>query len=473
MSDEPSRLRTVHARLMAHLETVQRWQRTAQAVPRVAVSAVRHGLMPAGLAAADTVRKEGLSQLHWKVVGDGLVRFLRGSGPVFTKFGQILATRTDLLPATVCARLESLYARQPPMSRRELNRTLRRAYGKDLPFAKLQRKPLAVGSVGQVHRARLRDGRRAIVKLLRPGVEDRIQRDLESARALLPLVIGLTGRSGSPARHLLGHTLDDLAAAYAREIDLRHEARSLQEFARRLESNRRVKVPECYAELSSQHALVMEELVGEPLSEYRRRAETDPEAASRVANLALTEILRQIFEHGHFHADPHGGNLLVLEDGRLGVVDLGLTGELRREDRRRIARAVRAFLARDAEALIQALLGFGETPPDFDPARFRSDVEAVVRAKGQRVVRRLAGRDADAASEASSALDEFVTKLFGVAHAHGVHVPVSTTLLVKTLVTIEGVARSLHPGLDLKTAALPVIVRSLAPRWVRWVLARD
>lgn len=465
MSDASSRLRDVRTRLAAHLETVQGWGRTAQAVPRVAVSAVRHGVMPAGLAAADTVRKEGLSELHWKLVGDGLVRFLRGSGPVFTKFGQILATRTDLLPATVCERLEALYSRQSPMPGRDLDCSLARAYGKDLPFAKFERKPLAVGSVGQVHRAQLPDGRRAIVKLLRPQVEAQIQRDLESARALLPLVVGL---SGSSRRPLLDQLLDDLAVAYAREIDLRHEARSLQAFCRRLEGDRRVKIPECYAQLSSRHVLVMEELVGEPLSDYRRRAEHEPEAAARVANLALTEILRQIFEHGHFHADPHGGNLLVLEDGRLGIVDLGLTGELGRKDRRRIGRAVRAFMTRDPDAVIQALLGFGSVPPDFDAERFRRDVEAVVRDKGQSVARRLAGRDAEAATQASSALDEFVTALFGVAHAHGVHVPSSSTLLVKTLVTIEGVARSLHPELDLKTAVLPVVLRSVAPRWMRW-----
>ncbi len=229
-----------------------------------------------------------------------------------------------------------------------------------------------------------------------------------------------------------------------------------------------MKVPECYLELSSQHVLVMEELVGEPLSSFRRRAEREPEAAARVANLALTEILRQIFEHGHFHADPHGGNLLVLEDGRLGVVDLGLTGELGPDDRRRIGRAVRAFLSRDADALIEALLGFGSVPPDFDAQRFRRDVEAVVRDKGQRVARRLGGRDDGDGSRASNALDEFVTELFGVAHAHGIHVPSSSTLLIKTLVTIEGVARSLHPSLDLKSVVAPVVLRSLAPRWMRW-----
>jgi ubiquinone biosynthesis protein len=434
----------------------------------MALGAVRHGLLPLGLATARTLKSEGTSELHWKVLGDALVRFLRHSGPVFTKFGQILATRPDLLPAPLCARLEALYARQVPMGRRQLRRSLREAHGEDSPFAEFCDAPLAVGSVGQVHRARLADGTRVIVKVLRPGVEQQIERDLEVARALLPLVLGAERGPDAGARRLLRRCLDDLGEAYAAEVDLRREAAALEEFARRFRSDRRVKVPECFRALSSQRVLVMEELVGEPLSAFRARAEQDPAAARRAAHLALTEILRQIFEDGRFHADPHAGNLLILEDGRLGVIDLGLTGELGPDDRRRISRAVRAFLARDAEALVGALLGFGRTPEGFDAVRFRADVAAVVRRRGAGIAAHLTGRRRDPAGE--SPLDDFVGELFGVAHAHGIRVPRSSTLLIKTLVTIEGVGRSLHPELDLAAVAAPVILRSLAPRWMRWAL---
>jgi ubiquinone biosynthesis protein len=438
----------------------------------MAVGAVRHGLMPAGLAAAHTLRQEGVSELHWKVLGDGLVRFLQHSGPVFTKFGQILATRTDLLPAAVCARLEALYSRQVPMKRRALRRSLREAHAGSSPFAEFSEEPLAVGSVGQVHRARLPDGTRVIVKVLRPGVERQIERDLDVARVLLPLALGIERRGQSASRQLLMKSLDDLAEGYAGEVDLRREAVSLAEFARRFERNPKVKVPTCFEELSSKHVLVMEELIGEPLSAYRARAQTDPEAARRVANLALTEVLRQVFEDGRFHADPHAGNLLILEDGRLGVIDLGLTGELTQQDRRRIARAVRAFLSRDPDALMRALLGFGTTPEGFDQGRFQKDVATVVRRRGKAVAGRLAGsRAAGSALPESNPLEEFVAELFAVAHVHGIHVPHSSTLLVKTLVTIEGVGRSLHPELNLTAVALPVILRSLTPRWMRWTLS--
>lgn len=436
----------------------------------MAFGALRHGLLPAAPQAARTLWREGRSELHWKVVGDGLVRFLRNAGPLFTKAGQILATRSDLLPAPVCARLESLYAEQPAMPRAELERVLERAFGARQPFRRFERRPIAVGSVGQVHRARLASGERAIVKLLRPGVHAQLSRDLELARALLDLWLE-TPWSPQPASHaLLARALDDLAHGCQREVDLAQEAATLQEFARRFEGSARVCVPRCFASLSSGDALVMEELRGVPLSSYRRRARRDPEAARRIAGLALEEILRQIFEDGRFHADPHAGNLLILADGRLGLVDLGLTGELGRDDRRHIARAVKAFVARDADGLIRALLGFGALPPDFDEAAFAGEVRALVRARAPALAARLRGRDA---GEDPASLEDFVTALFALADRHGIRVQASTTLLVKALVTIEGVARSLDPELDLAAAAAPVVLRSLAPRWLqRWMGAR-
>lgn len=426
---------------------------------------MRHGLLPVGFSAASTARREGLSDLHWKVAGDALVRFLRHSGPVFTKCGQILATRDDLLPTSVCARLEALYSEQAPMRARELERVLHAAYRGQLPFQRFSEKPLAVGSIGQVHRARL-GGRPVIIKIIRPGIEKQIARDLNVARVLLGLLLGLPGRRQRTVGPLLNRLLEDLGQGFGREVDLRHEARNLREFGRRFADHPRVKVPDVFEDLSCSQVLVMEELRGRPLSAWRRRADSHPEEARRVADLALTEILRQVFEDGHFHADPHAGNLLVLDDGRLGLIDLGLTGEFRPEDRRNIARAVRAFLARDPDRVIRALLAFGTPPPDFDPERFRRDVLAVVEQYRGRLSERILGTSEP--GRTSNPLEDFVGALFAVAFAHHVSVPPSVTLLIKTLVTVEGVARSLDPELNLTATALPVVLRSLTPRWLRW-----
>ena len=433
-------------------------------MPRLAVTAARRGVLPAGLSTLATLRREGLSELHWKVLGDGLVRFLSDSGPLLTKLGQILATRGDILPPVVCQRLEALYSGQRPMARAQLRRALARAHPAGDPFERFESEPLAVGSIGQVHRARLKDGKRVVVKIVRPGIDAALRRDLNTAGVLMDLFFASVGRGRQNAKDSARRMLEDLAQGLEKETDLESEADAYEEFGERYAHHPKVRVPICYREWSSGDLLVLEELSGEPLSAIRARARSDPEAARRAADLALREILRQVFCDGRFHADPHGGNLLLLEDGRLGLIDLGLTGELRPGDRKLIARAVKALLARDRDALLRTLLDFGTTPADFEIAAFRADIEGVLGAHQNRVAPRAAGDGGDP----SPGLEGLVDDLFGVTGRHGVHLPTSTTLLIKTLVTIEGVARSLDPEINVAGKALPILIQSLAPRWTRW-----
>jgi ubiquinone biosynthesis protein len=432
--------------------TAERWQDAASLAPRLVVHGLRRALLGAGPSALGTLRREGLSELHWKVLGDALVRFLRSSGPVLTKLGQILATRADLLPRSVCSRLEALYDAHPPMSRRQLRRTLKRAYPEGAPFAAFDPAPVAVGSVGQVHRASLEDGSRVVVKLIRPGTEAAVRQEMNGLRVFAQLFFALFQGADGAAQRLVSRGLEDLARALEVESNLELEADAVDEFRRRFGRNKRVYVPICYREWSSRDVLVLEELSGRPLSRIR---DSDP-AARRTASLALRQILAQIFDEGRFHADPHAGNLFLLEDGRLGLVDLGLTGELRLEDRKRITRAARAFLAGDAETAIRTLLEFGSVSPDFDLAAFKRDVTEVLRRRGPNPERQ-PGR-----------LEELVNDLLLVAARHEIYLPPATTLLIKAVVTIEGVARSLDPEIDVVVTAIPIILQSLTPRFLRW-----
>ena len=446
---------------------MRKWGDAAGIAPVLVANAMGRGVLPMGLSSLATLRREGLSDLHWKVVGDALVRFFRSSGPVLTKLGQVLATRDDLLPRATCERLEELYAGQPAMRRAQLERSLERAYGSRSPFAQLDEEPLAVGSIGQVHRARLRDGSRVVVKLVRPGIGRAIERDLNAAGVFAGLLFRFLSGDRSASRRLVARALDELGAELAREADLENEADAYEEFGRRFASNPRVCVPRCYREWSTRDVLVLEELRGEPLSALRRRGVEQPAEARRAAQLALREILSQVFDEGCFHADPHGGNLLILEDGRLGLIDLGLTGELGPRDRKNIARAVKAFLARDPDAAIRILLEFGTVSPDFDLPAFKRDVREVFRKKGRGAAAQAVGRGSEGTGEAT-ALEGLVNDLLSVARSHDIHVPPSTTLLIKTLVTIEGVARSLDPEINVVVTALPIVLRSLTPRWLRW-----
>lgn len=442
---------------------VRGYGETGHAVSRLALVTLRRGVLPAGVLGLRILFREGQRDLHWKVLGDALVRVLERAGPLTTKLGQVLATRSDVLPAAVCSRLEVLLDRQRPMADDDLRRALAVAYPDGAPFADLDPRPLGVGSVGQVHRAKLPDGRKVVVKVLRPGVGEAIERDLRSARALLPLVARLPRGDRELARRLLSRALDDLATGLRRETDLLAEADSLREFRRRLQRNPRVVVPECHRDLCRPGVLVMEALEGESLSAFRARAAKDPVAARTIAKLAFQEILQQVFEDGRFHADPHSGNLLVLPDGRLGIIDLGLTAEFGAAERKSITEAIRAFLARDPQRVIRSLLALGTAPEGFELDAFEREVLDVVRKGGEPPAGGLPGADS---GEEPTRLERLVNELLSVARRHELEIPPSTTLLIKSLVTIEGVARSLDPDLDLGRAALPVILNALKPRWV-------
>jgi ubiquinone biosynthesis protein len=443
-------------------ETTWRWSQTGRAVSKIAGAVVWRGAVPAGVNGLRVLRREGRSELHWKVLGDALARSLQGGGPLLSKLGQVLAGRTDVFPETLCRRLEVLCSGQEAMSAEELERALAEAFPEGSPFEELSPEPIGVGSVGQAHRARLAEGgQQVVVKLLRPGVEEQLRRDLTAARTLLPLLTRLKRRDRERARRALERALEELSRGLLAEVDLSAEAEALTAFHERLGRRSRVYVPKCYRELSSKRVLVMEALEGEPLSVCRERLADDPRAAKRLASEALREVLRQVFEDGHFHADPHAGNLLVLEDGRLGLVDLGLTGEFGPEARRAVSVALRAFLARDPRKVIQALLTLGTAPDDLDLEGFEADVLTCVRGNAPE-------KAADGAQDEGEAPgpEKLVNELLAIARRHEIEIPGSTTLLIKSLVTIEGVARSLDPELDLARTALPVILKSMRPRWL-------
>lgn len=412
-----------------------------------------------------TALQEGNEALAGKVIGDSLADLLQNSGPVFTKIGQILSVRNDLVPLSISSRLEKLYSQQPSMPQREVRRILRKAYGRSYPFKKFDFEALAVGSVGEVYRAFLKDGTPVVVKLIRPGMEKAIRKDIHFLQCLLEVFFLFTFGKRKSLHFMLEKTLTDLKTEFLKEIDLSLEKKALLRFAKRMKKNKAIQVPKVYEMYCKKNVLVMEFLEGTPLHEYQKRHPRKSKELKAIASEVLKEILTQVFDDGHFHADPHPGNLLVLEGGRIGLIDLGLTGEFGRQERKKLASAVRAFLSRDKEGVIRSLLQFGELPPKFNFEKFEKDIVDVVKKYQGKTVKRLKGAETDP----SEGLEEFVQKLFEVAHRHRVFVPSSSTLLIKTLVTIEGVARRLDPEMNLALTALPIVIRSLTPKWMRFL----
>jgi ubiquinone biosynthesis protein len=440
---------------------LRNWGAAFIGIPRLTWTALRFGVLPSPQRYLNVAREEGLSwNLPLKVFGDSTVKVFQESGPLFIKFGQILSTRDDLLPQVLCERLETLTRKQKAMPLAEREKVLAAAFQDGSPFVSIEHIPLGVGSIGEVYRAKLRNGEAVVVKILRPGIAAQIERDFQTLRTLVKTLFAMPRLKIKSYEFLIEQAITDLYEGIKTEANLLNEAQALMEFEKRFRESPHIKIPKCYWELSSPNVLVMEELKGKALADFREDEGQDY-YSKRMANLALREILRQIFEDGRFHADPHGGNLLVLEDGRLGLIDLGLTGTFQDKDRKQIARALRAIAFKDADALVQAMLSFGIRPLDFNEAAFKEDILSLVRSYRESALK--------SGGEAQERLDLFVGQVFAKVREHRIHIPTSTTLLIKTLVTIEGLSKSLDPEIDIVKTALPIVLAAVAPRWLRWL----
>jgi ubiquinone biosynthesis protein len=419
------------------------------------------GVLPAGY--AQIGKKRTLSKLPHGIVGEVLTNALQSSGPVFIKLGQIMATRRDIFSEEICEELERLYSKQDRLPKKFIDKILKKKFGRRPPFKNISKEALSVGSIGAVFTAETKDGEAVVLKILRPNVEKDVARDMDVLRLMLRIGLMVNPR-WRPMKSILRRSLDGLGRAFESELDLKLESAALAEFRSKMSKNSAVYFPKPYLEYSDEHILVMEKIDGIPLNEWRRSTSTTEEKR-KMAESALQEVLRQVFYDGRYHGDPHAGNILVTAEGKLAFIDFGLVGEFSEADRGRIVKAMKAFISRDADKVVSALLEFGEVPTDFDIQKFKADVATVVVSHKDRVAAQLLGKG----ENEGEALEKLVSELFATSDRHGIYVPSEVSVLIKALVTIEGVARSLDPDLNVVRVATPVLLSALTPRWIRGI----
>jgi ubiquinone biosynthesis protein len=295
-------------------------------------------------------------------------------GIVFVKVGQVLALRRDLLPSAYVEALESLHDRLPQVPWEDIRAEVERELGRpiDEAFAELDPKPMAAASVAQVHAGRTRDGRHVAVKVRRPGIEEQVVED----SAALALLATLAERMSSVARGFdaAGFVLE-FRRSMERELDFRHEASNIRRFRESLSDLDGLWIPDVIPELSTAAVLTMEHSPGQRIDHYVRER---PEEAARLAPLVAALVLRQIFENGLFHADPHPGNLFVLPDGRLCLHDFGMVGELSEPMREALGDLLAAEVRGDARAAVAAYLRLGLPGSDVDARALEADFQQVL-----------------------------------------------------------------------------------------------
>jgi ubiquinone biosynthesis protein len=353
-------------------------------------------------------------------------------GLTFLKFGQVLAMRRDLLPDAYIDELELLHDQLPALGIDAVRATIEAELGAPLTelFAAFSETPLAAATIAQVHEATLQDGRHVAVKVQRPDLEAMIATDVSALTYLVAL-----GESLSPRLRALDLPVlvQEFANSLSRETDFSHEARSIVLFRSALADLPDLWIPAVVAECSSGNVLTMEFSSGERVDLYARQ---HPEEMPRLINTLVRLTLQTIFEEGLFHADPHPGNVLVLPDGRLSLLDFGMTGELDEPLRESLTRLLEAVVKSDARGATEAYLEMAPQGSEkVNRAALLLDIKAVL-------------YEIHRSDLAEVSIGDAFDSLLRAGSRHGVHNPGEFFLLTRTFVILESMIRELDPDHD-------------------------
>jgi ubiquinone biosynthesis protein len=375
--------------------------------------------------------------------GERLARALERLGPSYVKFGQVLATRGDVIGERFARGLARLQDRMPAFDDTEARAVVEAELGGSIDDLFETFGPsVAAASIAQVHRARSRDGEDIAVKILRPDIEVRIARDVRA----LNLGARLAERFAPATRRLEPRKfVETVARSLTVETDLRLEAASASELSEAAGAAEQYRIPSVNWPLSSKRVLTTQWIDGVPLTDM---AAVDALGVDRSA-LATTmtrAFLATALDRGVFHADMHAGNLFVTANGDLHAVDFGIMGRIGRAERRFLALILHGFLTRDYQAAARAHFAAGYVPP----AHSVDDFASALRAVGEPIF----GKSADEVP-----MSRVLIQLFEITDLFDMHLRPELVMLQKTMVQCEGVARGLDPHHDMWAASAPVVER--------------
>jgi len=381
-------------------------------------------------------------------LGERIRLALEELGPIFVKFGQAISTRRDLLPTDIADELAKLQDAVPPFPADEAIEIINGAYGEPVEnvFERFDTEPLAAASIAQVHTAKLKAGTEVIVKVLRPGVLEQIERDL----GVLRMLAGLADRYWEHGKRLRPlEIVDEYEHTILDELDLMREAANTAQLKRNFQDSDMLYVPEIYWDYCRPEVLVQERIFGTPISDMDT-LRADGTNFQVLAENGVEIFFTQVFRHNFFHADMHPGNIFVLhndpERPKYAAVDFGIVGSLSPEDQHYLAENFLAFFDRDYLRIAKLHLDSGWVPPGT-----RVDqLEAAVRTVCEPIFNK---------PLAEISFAQVLMRLFRVAQRFDVEIQPQMILLHKTLFNIEGLGRQLYPQLDLWKTAHPVLKR--------------
>lgn len=419
---------------------------------QITTTAARHGL-------GFLVGEIGLAWMvpfHWGLLGhpkreapytrpEHLRMFLEELGTTFIKLGQVLSTRPDLLSPPYITELAKLRDRAPPVALEAIKGRIEQELGAPIGklFAAFAPEPLASASIGQVHEATLPSGESVVVKVQKPGVERQVETDLE----ILSELAARGGGGSYGAMYDLAALVDEFAWTLRGELDYVREGRNADLFRRNFAGQEWVYVPRIFSEYSTSRVLTMERVSGTPIEE----AISDPGARLDRRGLAanLTRwILKQVFEDGFFHADPHPGNFFLMDGDVLGVVDFGMVGDIDEETRYNLLKLLQALTQRDSWDVMDLMSQLGAVGSVGNRATLGREIH--------RVLARYYGLELGEVR-----LGAMIEDLMGTVRRHRLHLPADLAVLMKTLVMHEGLAERIDPHFRLADVLEPYAEETL------------
>jgi ubiquinone biosynthesis protein len=410
-------------------------------------------------AAARVLRRPVTAKVERISIARRLSMALEELGPTYVKLGQLLSTRPDIIPEEYVVELARLQDKVSPFPSRKAYEIIERELHRPVRelFAEIAQEPLAAGSIAQVYLARLPGGEEVVVKVKRPGIERIVQDDLD----LLMLAAERFERVEQFQAYRPVMLLEEFSKSLAREMDFVTEASYTEKFVKAFEGDERVQLPAVHWDYTTPSVLTLGRVNGISIGRTQELRQMGVNTAAVARHLASV-FMKQYFEMGLFHADPHPGNLLVAEDGRVGIVDFGIVGHLDEELRRDLGTGLVALVRKDLDLVVDVATEIGAVPDEADLGRLKSEMVEMLDKYYGIPVKRVDMKRAFA-------------DLMRVTREHGLIWPRDFVLLGKSFVTIAGLTMALDPDLSMVEVVRPyaqgVLREKLSPaRVVRGVM---
>jgi len=363
-------------------------------------------------------------------------------GPTFVKFGQLLSTRPDIIPKDFIEELNKLQDNVPPLSYKEVEEQIKKELGKPINkiFLYFNKKPIASASIGQVHEAKLKNGKKVAVKVQRPNIEKIIDKDLEILTFFAEII-----DKHMPKLKIYNPKglVEEFKRTIKKELNYEIEANNISRFYQNFKDSKTVVVPKVYQKYSTKKVLTMSFIEGTKISELWKIKEKWLDKKT-IAKNGVNAFFKQILIDGFFHADPHPGNIFVLKNNVIAFLDFGMMGHVDRELMQKLTNLFTAFVDKNVDKIVEELTNLSLVDDEIDLESFKSDISDIIEEYYGLPLKEIE-------------IGKIINQIISVGRKYNITLPRNLVLLVKALTTIEGIGVQLDPDFNIVEASKPFV----------------